>query len=105
MILRLRSILLSVAAASFLANGAHALTGTHQARLTTGLDPQSVRYDRSGDAVSAVTFRMVTDGKQVRIRVNPADGWHPCSTVGTAVACPLQNRPVTTVNELEIQTI
>jgi hypothetical protein len=37
--------------------------------------------------------------------VNPADGWHPCNTVGTAVACPLQNRPVTTVNELEIQTI
>ena len=44
-------------------------------------------------------------GKQVRIRVNPADGWHACSTVGTRVDCPLQNRPVTTVNELEIQTI
>jgi hypothetical protein len=105
MILRLRSVLLSVAAASLLANGAHALTGTHQDRLTSGLDPRSVRYDRSGDAVSAVSFRMVTNGKRVRVRVNPGDTWHACSTVGTTVACPLQNRPVTTVNDLEIQTI
>ena len=39
------------------------------------------------------------------VRVNPGDTWHACSTVGTTVACALQNRPVTTVNELEIQTI
>jgi hypothetical protein len=105
MILRLRSLLLIVASASFLANGAHALTGTHENRLTSGLDPRSVHYDRAGDAVSAVSFRMVTHGKQVRVRVNPADTWHACNTLGTTVACPLQNRPVTTVNELEIQTI
>jgi hypothetical protein len=48
---------------------------------------------------------MVTNGKRVRVRVNPGDTWHACSTVGTTVACPLQNRPVTTVNDLEIQTI
>jgi hypothetical protein len=105
MILRLRSILLSVAAASFLANGVHALTGTSEGHLTSGLDPRSVHYDRAGDAVSAVSFRMVTNGKQVRVRVNPADAWHACTTVGTAVACPLEDRPVTSVNELEIQTI
>src|SRR5690349_8902910 len=102
MILRIRSILLSVAAASFLANGAHALTGPSASHLTSGLDPQSIHYERAGTSVSAVTFRMVTNGKHVRIRVNPADTWHACNAVGTSVACELPNPPVTSVNELEI---
>jgi hypothetical protein len=105
MITRLRSILLSVAAASFLANGAHALTGPSAQRVTSGVDPQSIRYQRSGSTVFGVTFRMATEGRKVRIRVNPADGWHLCSVADQAVSCTLSARPVTTVNELVIQSI
>lgn len=105
MIRRLRSLLLSVAAASLLANGAHALTGPSAQRVTSGVDPTSIQYLRSDGLVSAVAFRMATAGKQVRIRVSLSDGWHGCSASGTSVRCTIPPRPVTDVNRLEIQTV
>jgi hypothetical protein len=105
MIHRLRSILLSVAAASFLANGVHALTGPSAQRASSGVDPTSIQYLRSGSLVSGVSFKMATQGKQVRIRVSLTDGWHVCTASGTSVSCTIPGRPVTSVNRLEIQTI
>ena len=105
MIQRLRTLLFSIAAASLLANGAHALTGPSAERPSSGVDPQSIRYARSGSDVTGVSFRMATAGKPVRIRVNPTDGWHLCASDGDSVTCSIPSRPVTLVNELEIQTI
>ena len=106
MILRLRSLLLSLAAASFLASGAHALTGPSAQRASSGVDPASIQYQRDGGLVSAVSFRLAaTSGKQVRIRVSATDGWHACSAAGTSVRCSIPPRPVTDLHRLEIQTV
>jgi hypothetical protein len=105
MILRLRSLLLCVAAASFIANGAHAMTGPSAERVTSGVDPTSIDYARSGSLVTGVSFRMATAGHAIQIRVSLTDGWHRCSTSGTVVTCALPSRPVTDVNRLEIQTL
>jgi hypothetical protein len=105
MILRLRNLLLSVAAASLLANGAHALTGpTAQHATAGGVDPTSIQYLRTGGLVSAIAFRMGTP-TQVRIRVSLGDGWHACEASGTSVHCAIPPRPVTQVNRLEIQPV
>src|SRR4051794_2320146 len=101
MIFRLRNLLLSVAAASLLANGAHALTGPSAQRAASGVDPTSIEYLRSDGLVSAVTFRMGTPTR-VRIRVSLTDGWHACEAAGTSVHCAIPARPVTQVNRLEI---
>jgi hypothetical protein len=105
MILRLRSLLLSLAAASFLASGAHALTGPSAQRASSGVDPASIQYQRDGGLVSGVSFSVAaTDGKQVRIRISATDGWHSCSAAGTSVHCAIPPRPVTDLHRLEIQT-
>jgi hypothetical protein len=105
MILRLRSALLSLAAASLLANGAHALTGPSAQQVRSGVDPTSIHYVRSGSLVTAVTFKAAVRAQPVRIQVNVRDGWHVCSTNGTSVSCTLPPRPVTEVNELQIQGV
>src|SRR4051794_19470589 len=104
MILRLRSLLLSLAAASFIANGAHALTGPSAQHPGSGLDPTSIQYVRSGVMVSAVSFQMRTQAKPVRIRVSAADVWHTCTSSGTSVYCAIPPRAVTDVNELVVQS-
>ena len=104
MILRLRNILLSVAAASLLAHGAHALTGPTAQRPRSGVDPTSIQYLRSGGLVSAISFRMA-DATPVQIRVSPSDGWHSCEANGTSFDCAIPPRPVTQVNSLEIQPV
>jgi hypothetical protein len=105
MISRLRSLLLCVAAASFIANGAQAMTGPSAERVTSGVDPTSIDYARSGSLVTGVSFRMAGAGHAVRIRVSLTDGWHACSRSGQLVTCAIPSRPVTDVNRLEIQTI
>jgi hypothetical protein len=106
MILRLRSLLLSLASASFLASGAHALTGPSAQRATSGVDPASIQYQRDDGLVSAVSFKLAASGqKQVRIRVSATDDWHSCSAAGTSVRCAIPPRPVTDLHRLEIQTV
>ena len=104
MILLLRNLLLSVAAASLLANGAHALTGPTAQRATSGVDPTSIQYLRTDGLVSAISFRMATTSA-VQIRVSASDGWHSCEASGTSFRCAIPPRPVTQVNRLEIQPL
>src|SRR5580765_6697292 len=104
MILRLRNMLLSVAAASLLANGAHALTGPTAQHPKSGVDPTSIHYLRSGGLVSAISFRMA-NATPMQIRVSPTDGWHPCEAHETSFHCAIPPRPVTQVNSLEIRPV
>jgi hypothetical protein len=105
MIQRLRSALLVVAAASFLANGAHAITGANAASTNGGIDPGSISYTKEGGLVSEVSFRMPAAGKNVEIRLSATDEWHSCSAAGSDVRCAVSPRPITDVHRLEIQTI
>jgi hypothetical protein len=105
MIQRVRSLLLIVASASLIANGAHWVTGANAASATGVVDPGSISYIREGGDVSAIAFQLATSGKRVQVRVSANDVWHGCSTAGTAVHCAIPPRPVTDVNRLEIQTM
>jgi hypothetical protein len=103
MIQRLRSVLLIVATASFLANGAHAITGASAASERGPIDTSSVTYVQSDGFVSAVSFRVADGSHPVRIRVSATDSWHACDPAGSKVVCQIGARPLSDVNRLEIQ--
>src|SRR4051794_16014010 len=110
MIQRLRSLLLIVASASLLANGAHAITGASAASsnptaASGPIDPTSVDYQHDGDLISGVTFRTTAPGQQFQIRLSATDAWQSCSSSGSDVSCPVSPRPVTSVHRLEYQTV
>lgn len=105
MILQLRNLLLAVAGASFIASGAHALTGPSAERVRSGVDPASIQYLKSDGLVSTVAFRMATNGRPVRIRLSATDTWHTCSIADQDVRCAVAPRPVTAIHRLEIQSL
>jgi hypothetical protein len=101
----IRSILLSVAAASFIANGAQGVVGTNSASASVGgVDQSSIDYHQSGNMVTGISFKVASSSGPVSIQLNGDGSWQPCSSDGTNVNCSIDPRPVTDVNQLQVKT-
>jgi hypothetical protein len=105
MIESLRTTLLCIAAASFIANGAHSVMGSTATESSARPTPADVNFVEHNGLVSSVTFRVSTSARSVRIRVSANGSWYPCDMSGSSVRCAISARPVSEVKRLELRTV